>query len=80
MSTPASTVQKNGIATYKKSIEEGYFNIIRTKAGDFTFRLMNSQKRMLCVSSNYDSQASCESAVESTKRWAATDIIEVAEE
>ena len=71
---------KNGIATYKKSIEEGYFNIIRTKAGDFTFRLMNSQKRMLCVSSNYDSQASCESAVESTKRWAATDIIEVAEE
>lgn len=71
---------KNGIATFKKSIEEGYFNIVRTKAGDFTFRLMNAQKRMLCVSSNYDSQASCESAVESTKRWGATDFIEVAEE
>ncbi len=44
------------------------------------FRLLNARKQLLCVSSNYDSQASCESAVESTKRWAASDIIEIAEE
>ena len=65
---------------YKKSIAAGNFTVVETKAGDFIFRLTNAQKRLLCVSSNYNSQASCESAVESTKRWAATDIIEVAEE
>ena len=71
---------KSGIATYKKSIAAGNFSVIKTKAGDYIFRLTNAQKRLLCVSSNYISQESCESAVESTKRWAATDFIETPEE
>ena len=71
---------KSGIATYKKSIAAGNFNVVQTKAGDFIFRLTNAQKRLLCVSSNYNTQDSCESAVESTKRWALTDYIETPEE
>ena len=82
VSNEYSTVQgaKNGIATYKKSIAAGNFNVVQTKAGDFIFRLTNAQKRLLCVSSNYNTQDSCESAVESTKRWALTDYIETPEE
>ena len=71
---------KSGINTYKKSIEAGNFAVVKTKAGDYIFRLLNAQKRLLCVSSNYDTQINCENAVESTKRWAATDVIEVAED
>lgn len=71
---------KNGISTYKKNIEAGNFAVVKTKAGDYIFRLLNAQKRLLCVSSNYDTQINCENAVESTKRWGASDVIEVAED
>ena len=71
---------KNGIATYKKSIAADNFTVTKTKAGDYVFRLMNAQKRLLCVSSNYDTEASCKSAKESTIRWAESAVIEIAEE
>ena len=71
---------KNGIATYKKSIAANNFSIVKTKAGGYIFRLMNAQKRLLCVSSNYNTQEGCESAMESTKRWAASDVIETPDE
>ena len=61
-----------GIATYKANIEKGNFRITPSKKGDYIFKLLNGKNTLLCTGANYATRARCESAVESTKRFAAT--------
>ncbi|MDE7295844.1 MAG: YegP family protein [Clostridia bacterium] len=68
---------KSGIATFKRNIGEGKFDIVRTKSGDFFFKLFNANGSLMAISSDYKTRKSCENAMESTKRFAATaEIIE----
>ena len=61
-----------GITTYKTNIEKGNFRITPSKKGDYIFKLLNGKNTLLCTGANYATRARCESAVESTKRFAAT--------
>ena len=53
---------------------------IEVKSGDFIFRLSDARGNPLANSSSYRTRSSCESAMESTKRWSATEVIEIAKE
>ena len=68
---------KGGIETYKNNIQKGNFRIIETKMGDFIFQLLNASGKLLAFSADYNTRAGCESAVESTRRFAATAPVEV---
>ena len=70
---------KGGIETYKNNIQKGNFRIIETKMGDFIFQLLNASGKLLAFSADYNTRAGCESAVESTRRFAATAPVEVAD-
>ena len=61
-----------GISTYKANIEKNNFRITPSKKGDYIFKLLNGKNTLLCTGANYATRARCESAVESTKRFAAT--------
>ena len=62
---------KTGIETYKKNIAGGgSFKIVQTKMGDFIFHLLDSRGGLIAISADYKTRARCESAVESTKRFA----------
>lgn len=71
---------RNGIETYKANIAAGNFRIVCTKAGDYLFHLLNKNRQMLAVGETYKTRSSCENAVESTKRFAATACVETPEE
>ncbi len=70
---------KGGIETYKNNIQKGNFRIIETKMGDFIFQLLNANGKLLAFSADYNTRSGCESAVESTRRFAATAPVEVAD-
>ncbi len=71
---------KSGIETYKNAMNnDGYFKVIQTKAGDWIYRLFNNKHTLLATSSNYSSESNCQKAVESTKNFAKTAIVEVAQ-
>lgn len=72
------TGAKKGIETYKNNIQNENFKIIQLKSGDFIYQLLNARGTLLSHSEAYKSKSSCESAVESTKRFAATASIEIA--
>ena len=78
-SVPYSTLSsaKSGIQTYKNNIAAGKFNITETKNGDFIFQLLNARGALLASGNAYRTRANCENAIESTKRWAQSDTIEV---
>ncbi len=65
-----------GIQTHKTNILKGNFKISMTKKGDYIFKLLSGKNMLLCMGENYPTKARCESAVDSTIRFAATAIID----
>ncbi len=65
-----------GIQTHKDNVEKGNFRITVSKKGDYIFKLLTAKNTLLCTGANYKSLERCESAVSSTKRFAATAIIQ----
>ena len=65
-----------GIQTHKANILNGNFKISVTKKGDFIFKLLSGKNMLLCTGENYPTRARCQSAVDSTIRFAATAILD----
>lgn len=65
-----------GIETHKANIEKGNFKITVSKKGDFIFKLLSGKNMLLCMGENYPTKARCESAIESTKRFAKTAVVD----
>ena len=67
---------KKGIETHVNNIQSGNFKISLTKKGTYIFKLMNAKGMLLCTGENYTTRARCEKAIESTKRFAETAVID----
>ena len=65
-----------GIETYKLNIARGNFKIAPSKKGDYIFKLLSGKNTLLCTGENYLNRASCENAIESTKRFAETAVLD----
>ena len=65
-----------GIETHKTNIEKGNFKITLSKKGDYIFKLLSGKNMLLCMGENYPTKARCESAIESTKRFAKTAVLD----
>lgn len=65
-----------GIQTHKANIARGNFKITLSKKGDYIFKLLSGKNMLLCMGENYPTRARCESAIESTKRFAQTAVID----
>lgn len=65
-----------GIETHKTNILKGNFKITLSKKGDYIFKLLSGKNMLLCMGENYPTRARCESAIESTKRFAKTAILD----
>ena len=70
----------SGIETHKANIEKENFKITLSKKGDYIFKLLNGKRTLLCTGANYPTQQRAESAVESTKRFAKTAVLQEAVE
>ncbi len=70
----------SGIETHKANIEKGNFKITLSKKGDYIFKLLNGKHTLLCTGANYPTEQRAESAVESTKRFAKTAVLQEAVE
>lgn len=66
----------SGIATHKANVEKNNFRITLSKKGDYIFKLLNGKNMLLCMGEHYATRASCESAIESAKRFAKTAVID----
>lgn len=66
----------NGIETHKSNIARGNFKITLSKKGDYIFKLLSGKNLLLCMGEHYATKARCESAIESTKRFAKTAIVD----
>ncbi len=67
---------KKGIETHLSNIKNDNFKVSLTKKGTYIFKLMNAKGMLLCTGENYTTRAKCESAIESTKRFAETAVLE----
>ena len=67
---------QKGIETHKANILKNNFRICLTKKGDYIFKLLNGKGFLLCTGENYPTKIRCEKAIESTKRFAETAIID----
>ncbi len=65
-----------GIQTHKTNILKTNFKITLSKKGDYIFKLLSGKNMLLCMGENYPTKARCDSAIESTIRFAATAIID----
>ncbi len=65
-----------GIQTHKNNIAKGNFKITISKKGDYIFKLLSGKNMLLCMGENYPTLARCESAVQSTQRFAETAVID----
>ncbi len=65
-----------GIQTHKTNILKGNLKVGVSKKGDYLFKLLSGKNMLLCMGENYPTKARCESAVDSTIRFAATAIID----
>ena len=65
-----------GIQTHKTNILNGNFKIAVTKKGDYIFQLLSGKNMLLCTGENYPTRARCQSAIDSTIRFAATAILD----
>ncbi len=66
----------SGIETHKANIARGNFKIVLSKQGDYMFKLLSGKNMLLCLGEHYATKARCESAIESTKRFAKTAIVD----
>ena len=67
---------QKGIQTHKANILKNNFRICLTKKGDYIFKLLNGKGFLLCTGENYPTQMRCEKAIESTKRFAESAIVD----
>ena len=67
---------QKGIQTHKTNILKNNFRISLTKKGDYIFKLLNGKNTLLCTGENYPTKLRCENAIESTKRFAETAIVD----
>ena len=65
-----------GIETHKSNILKDNFRITLSKKGDYIFKLLNGKNMLLCIGEHYATKARCESAIESTKRFARTAFVD----
>ena len=65
-----------GIETHKKNILAGNFRITLSKKGHYIFKLLSGKNTLLCTGENYPSKMRCEKALESTKRFAETAVLD----
>ena len=65
-----------GIETHKKNILANNFRITLSKKGHYIFKLLNGKSTLLCTGENYPSKSRCEKAMESTKRFAETAVLD----
>jgi len=65
-----------GIETHKANILKNNFRIGLSKKGEYIFKLLSGKNTLLCTGENYPTKARCERAIESTKRFASTAIID----
>ena len=65
-----------GIQTHKNNIAKGNFKVVLSKKGDYIFKLLSGKNMLLCMGENYPTKARCESAIESTKRFAETAVLD----
>ena len=65
-----------GIQTHKDNVKKDNFRITVSKKGDYIFKLLTAKNTLLCTGANYKSLERCESAIASTKRFAATAILQ----
>ncbi|MBR2340910.1 MAG: DUF1508 domain-containing protein [Clostridia bacterium] len=67
---------QKGIQTHKANILKNNFRVCLTKKGDYIFKLLNGKNFLLCTGENYPTKIRCENAIESTKRFAETAVID----
>ncbi len=65
-----------GIQTHKTNILNGNVKITTTKKGDYIFKVLSGKNMLLCQGENYPTRARCESAVDSTVRFARTAVLD----
>lgn len=61
---------EQGIATIKKNVHLGNFQIYNDKKDNYYYKLKDSSNRLLCIGEIYDTRKRCESAIESVKKFA----------
>lgn len=67
---------KAGIKTYQTNISEGRLEVKETKNG-YRVQILNKNGGLHAASADYKTRANCESAAESIKRWALSNVIVV---
>ena len=65
-----------GIETHKANILKNNFRIGLSKKGEYIFKLLNGKNSLLCTGENYPTKIRCENAIESTKRFAQTAVLD----
>jgi uncharacterized protein YegP (UPF0339 family) len=65
-----------GIETHKANILRNNFRITLSKKGDYIFKLLSGKNMLLCMGEHYATRTRCEAAIESTKRFAKTAVID----
>lgn len=65
-----------GIQTHKTNILNGNVKLALTKKGDYIFKVLSGKNMLLCRGENYPTKARCQSAIDSTIRFAATAILD----
>ena len=70
----------SAIETVKKNVETGTLQVYEDKHGLYQFKLFAANKRLLVVSANYTSEASCTNAANSFKRFATISPVVILEE
>ena len=65
-----------GIQTHKTNILNGNIKIAVTKKGDYIFKILSGKNSLLCRGENYPTKARCQSAIDSTVRFAASAILD----
>ncbi len=65
-----------GIETHKANILKNNFRVGLSKKGDYIFKLLSGKNTLLCTGENYPTRLRCENAIESTKRFAETAVID----
>ena len=66
----------SGIETHKNNILKGNFRVGHSKKGEYIFKLLSGKNTLLCTGENYATKTRCENAIESTKRFAETAIVD----
>ena len=65
-----------GIETHKKNIAAGNFRISLSKDGYYIFKLLTGKGTLLCSGDNYPTLEACENAIEQTKLFAQTAVLD----